>query len=198
MSEELITFDTSDVHLTGTHNQENLCAAILASLSAGALPAAIKQALPTYRGLPHRLALVGTFAGIRFYDDSISTVPDTAIAAIQALAPQPVIAILGGSDKGHQYDELARFVTESSHVKAVLLLGVVAPAIETALQAAGFAKPVIIEQDNFTKGIAQLKPLSTAGDSILLSPGAASFGMFKNYSDRGEQFATLAQQWETL
>jgi UDP-N-acetylmuramoylalanine--D-glutamate ligase len=198
LGDQPIAFDTSSVHLTGTHNQENLCAAILASLSAGATPEAIAAALPSYVGLPHRLELVATTDGITFYDDSISTVPDTAMAAITAFAPKPVIAILGGSDKGHSYVELAEFVTKSDHVKAVLLLGAVAPAIQTALNAAGFAKSVIVEQSDFSHGIKQLKAIATAGDIVLLSPGAASFGMFKNYSDRGEQFKMLAKQWGTL
>ena len=177
---------TNVLRLPGVHNQDNACAAIAAAWSYVQNPEAITAGLAAFDGLPHRLKFVRELAGISYYDDSIATTPGSAIAAMRAFA-QPKILILGGSSKGASFDDVARVASESD-VKSVIAIGTEARAIEAALSA--WLVPVVnlgIDTD-----MVQIVTAATAqaesGDVIILSPSCASFDMFKNYSDRGDQF----------
>jgi UDP-N-acetylmuramoylalanine--D-glutamate ligase len=128
--------------------------------------------------------------GVQYYNDSFGTTPETAMVALQAFV-QPKIIILGGSDKGASYDELARSIV-ANNVRAVLLIGDQADRIQAALEGAGFTA--------FNKGGETMSEIvSTAhgvaqpGDVVLLSTACASFDMFKDYQDRGEQFKTAVK-----
>ncbi len=180
-----------DVKLLGRHNLENVCAALatiwdLINHNAGLF----KQVVSEFSGLEHRLELVRELDGVKYYDDSFGTTPETATVAIQAFE-QPKVIILGGSDKGATYDELAHAVA-SNNVKHAVLIGKTAPAIKAALQTAGF--------DNFSDGgesmteiVASAQDVAEPGDIVLLSTACASFDMFENYQDRGEQFKRAVQ-----
>ncbi|HET9173846.1 MAG TPA: UDP-N-acetylmuramoyl-L-alanine--D-glutamate ligase [Candidatus Saccharimonadales bacterium] len=188
---------TDEIKLLGAHNWQNACAAVTAFWKISQNPAAARAVLTSFSGLEHRLELVREFDGVRYYDDSFGTTPETAIVAIQAFS-QPKIVILGGSDKGADFTELARVVTEHS-VRRVIVIGnatnethpTVGPAIEAALRAQGFAAIISLVQPG---GATMETIVYTAqqhaqpGDVVLLSAGCASFDMFKNYKDRGEQF----------
>jgi UDP-N-acetylmuramoylalanine--D-glutamate ligase len=177
--------------LRGKHNWENVAAAIAAAILAGADLDAVKKAIYEFKGLEHRLELVGTYGGATYYNDSFSTTPETAIAAIRAFS-EPVILIAGGSEKGSDFTDLGRVIVDSS-VKAVILIGDMADRIEASITKAGGRQPKLI------KGLTSMSDVITAarkevadGDVVLLSPACASFGMFKNYKERGKLFKHYA------
>ncbi|MFZ2513150.1 MAG: cyanophycin synthetase, partial [Candidatus Saccharimonadales bacterium] len=151
---------------------------------------AIRGVLTTFSGLEHRLEFVREIDGVKYYDDSFGTTPETAIVAIEAFV-QPKVVILGGSDKGAPYDELARAVA-SNDVRKALLIGDQAGRIQEALERVGF-RDFIPGGESMTAIITNARSSAEPGDVVLLSTGCASFGMFENYKDRGNQFKQVLQ-----
>jgi len=185
----LCSVDT--LHIKGAHNQENAVAAIDAVWQYTQDPAVIQAGLSNFKGLPHRLAYVATVNGVEYYDDSIATTPASAVAALRAFADKPKVIILGGSYKGSDFSTLATELLR--HEVRAILIGDVAQTIATACEAAGFRNYEIIDHataQSFTKRASEL---ARQGSVVLLSPASASFGLFKNYVDRGEQFIAAVQ-----
>jgi UDP-N-acetylmuramoylalanine--D-glutamate ligase len=182
--QELCT--TDEIKLLGAHNWQNVCAAITAVWQAGVHDIeAIRSAVKSFSGLEHRLEFVRELDGIRYYDDSFGTTPETAIVALAAF-DNPKVVVLGGSDKGASYNELAKAVANSNVRKAVLI-GEQAEIIKEALSQAGFTN-IIENCQNMIEIVDAARATAQTGDVVLLSTGCASFGMFDNYKDRGEQF----------
>ncbi len=182
---------TDDVALLGHHNLENACAAIAAvwGIIDGDVEGII-NVLKTFKGLPHRLELVRELNGISYYDDSFGTTPDSTIVAIKAI-PEPKVLLLGGSDKGAAYTELAQAV-KNSNVHTVISIGLTGPAIAKDLKEAGFTN--IVEGGSDILQIVQTaQQYAKPGDAVLLSTACASFDMFKNYVERGEKFTAAVQ-----
>lgn len=175
----------AELKLLGEHNWQNVCAALTAAWQITQDTKAIKQALTSFTGLEHRLELVKEHKGVKYYDDSFGTTPSTATVAIRAFS-QPKVLILGGSDKGAEYIELAKAV-KSSNVKKVVLIGDTGPEIQRALDNEGFTD-YIHGASNMPDIVKEASALAKKGDVVLLSTACASFDMFKNYKDRGEQF----------
>ncbi len=173
--------------LRGKHNLQNITAASLVAVSLGIEKAIIESTIKNFKGLEHRLQFIATKQGVTYFNDSISTVPDTAIAAVNAFT-EPVIIIIGGSDKGVSFDELATFLTQAHNVKAVVLTGAVGPKIQELLTRAGMQKPVTGPFYSMAEIVDSAASLAEAGDVVVLSPATASFDMFKNYADRGHKF----------
>lgn len=176
----------ADIALLGRHNLENVCAAIAATWEIiGANTECIKSAVKTFAGLPHRLELIRELGGVRYYDDSFGTTPETAMVAIDAIT-QPKVLILGGSDKNASFDELARKVV-NSNTHTAIVIGATSAKIKSALGDAGFTN--IVDGDTSIESIVELaRAKAHPGDAVLLSTACASFDMFKNYKDRGERF----------
>ena len=175
------------LQLPGAHNLDNACAAITAVWKWVKNPETIAAGLGSFIGLPHRLRFVRDINGVRYYDDSIATTPGSAIAALRAF-DQPKIIILGGSDKGADYKELAQEVA-AQKVSQVILIGSEAQKIENALKKAKVSAITNMGTNTTMAAVVeQARKLSNAGDVVILSPACASFGMFKNYIDRGNQF----------
>lgn len=178
----------TDARLLGKHNLENICAAIAATWNLiGGDKQAIRHVVSSFPGLKYRLELVRELEGVSYYNDSFSTTPETAIAAIRSFT-RPVILIVGGSDKGIPFDELADAVVNNS-VKHVLAIGERGPVIADLLRDRGYNNITEDELYSMETIVAKAKYLSGPDDIVLLSPGCASFGMFKNYKDRGDQFS---------
>jgi UDP-N-acetylmuramoylalanine--D-glutamate ligase len=178
---------TDEVALLGEHNLENICAAMTATWDLIGHDAAIlKQAIAAFTGLEHRLEYAGEVEGVKYYDDSFSTNPDTAIAAIKSFETDKVV-ILGGSSKKASFDDLAQ-VVEDHHVIHALLIGEEASAIAKSLTKVGFTHFTIVKWINMQQLIDMAYQLTEPGDVVLLSPACASFDLFKNYKVRGEQF----------
>jgi UDP-N-acetylmuramoylalanine--D-glutamate ligase len=177
--------NVNDLQLLGSHNWQNACAAATAVWQVVQAPDAIRKVLTTFSGLPHRLEFVRDFDEVSYYDDSFATTPEAAIVALQAI-DQPKVIILGGADKGVQFDELAKAVREHN-VRHVVAIGATGPVIAAELRAGGFTD---ITEGPATMAdiVAAAKAAAKPGDAVLLSTGCASFGIFKDYKDRGNQF----------
>ena len=177
--------DTNELKLLGRHNWQNACAAVTAVWKITQNLEAIRSVLTTFTGLEHRLELVRELDGVRYYNDSFGTTPETAIVAIQAFN-EPKVVILGGSDKDASYEELAKVVA-GSNIRKVLLIGEQAARIKAALAGAGFTNTI---DGGKTIGeiVAAARAEAQSGNVVLFSTACASFDMFKNYEDRGRQF----------
>lgn len=183
---------TSEVLLPGRHNLENVCAAIAATWDLiGGNTEAIRSAVMNFGGLEFRLQKIREFNGATYINDSFSTTPETAIAAINAF-PQPKVLILGGSDKGIPFDGLANAVV-GGNVKTVLAIGVTAPKIIKLLQDRGFTNFIMDGLDNMEAIVKKARQIAREGDVVLLSTGCASFDMFTDYKDRGKQFTQTVE-----
>jgi len=172
--------------LPGRHNQDNACAAIDAAWTYVDSSEAIEKGLSAFTGLPHRLKFVREVEGVKYYDDSIATTPGSAIAAIDAFEA-PKVLILGGSSKGSQYDDLARAISQQT-MRQVILIGDEAPKIKAALSVHETPFVNLGTQVTMKEIVIEAKRYAMSGDVVLLSPACASFGMFKGYDDRGDQF----------
>jgi UDP-N-acetylmuramoylalanine--D-glutamate ligase len=184
---EIPVVDIEEILLPGKHNLENVCAAIMAAGLVGVSVENIASVLRTFKGLEHRLELVATVNGVRYYDDSFSTTPETAIVAIQAFK-DPEILILGGSSKNSDFKELGEVISKSENVKLIIGIGEEWERIKEQIGDSETPIPVIEGAKDMTTIIAAAYKLAVPGDVVLLTPACASFGMFKNYKDRGEQF----------
>ncbi|MDZ7586334.1 MAG: cyanophycin synthetase, partial [Patescibacteria group bacterium] len=190
-SRHQLKINSSQVQLRGEHNLENIAAAITVSRLIGISPNTIKQAVYSFKGLEHRLELVREINQVKYYNDSFSTTPETAIAAIKSFT-EPLIIILGGSDKGSNYDKLGQIISSSSNLKAVILIGKMGPVIQRSIH--NFSGQIIFGGQTMIQIIKQAKLLSKSGDVVVLSPACASFDMFANYKDRGNQFKAYVKK----
>ncbi|MBA2279153.1 UDP-N-acetylmuramoyl-L-alanine--D-glutamate ligase [Candidatus Saccharibacteria bacterium] len=183
---------TSEVKLLGRHNLENVCAAIAATWNVidGNIKA-IRSVVSSFAGLPYRMELIRELNDVKYYNDSFSTTPETAIAAIQAFE-QPKIVIVGGSDKGIVFDDLAAIIADSN-VKHILAIGQMGPVISDLIRQKGLTPITTNNLDSMAKIVHKAQALSEPGDVVLLSTGCASFDMFKDYKDRGDQFNLAVQ-----
>jgi UDP-N-acetylmuramoylalanine--D-glutamate ligase len=131
--------------------------------------------------------LIATVNGVRYYDDSFSTTPETAIAAIQAFK-EPEILILGGSSKNSDFSELGSVISKAENVKAIIGIGVEWERIKAKFQIPNSKFPIIEGAKKMRTIVQAAAKIAQPGDVVLLTPACASFDMFKNYKDRGEQF----------
>ena len=182
---ELEILHKSEVKLLGEHNLQNICAAATTVFEAvGSLDKA-RVILSNFSGLEHRLELVRELEDVKYYDDSFATTPDSAIVALKAIN-EPKIVILGGSDKGLPFERLADEVTKAN-VRHALVSGVTAEKISNLLKERGFSN-ITVGLEKMPDIVEAARKLAQPGDVVLLSTGCASFGLFKDYKDRGNQF----------
>lgn len=179
--------DASEILLPGIHNLENVCAAAVAATLSGVSKENIISVLKTFKGLEHRLELVDTINGVKYYDDSFSTTPETAIAAIKAFN-NPEILILGGSSKNSNFEELGKIISNANNIKAIIGIGVEWKRIKEQITNLGSVILLIEGAISMEQIVKAASKITLPGDVVLLSPACASFDMFKNYKDRGEQF----------
>lgn len=179
---ELISL--KDILIPGKHNYSNVMAAVGAVYAYGLSPLQIKKALPLLRGVPHRLEFVRELDGVKYYNDTAATIPDATISALNSFE-QPIVLVVGGTDKNLQFSELAKAITEKAK-NVVMLKGT---ATEKIISQMGkdFAQNLEVV-DSMEKAVISARKLAEKGDVVLLSPGAASFGLFLNEFDRGEKF----------
>ncbi len=180
--------ETSELVLPGKHNFENICAAVMAARLADVGTKHMIPVLKSFTGLPHRLELVSEINGARYYDDSFSTAPETAIAAIEAFT-QPKILILGGSSKNSDFKELGRVIRESGTIKAIIGIGDEWWRIKEEIGSNAGSGLVLIEGATSMHQVVQAAAkIAQKGNVVLLSPACASYDMFKNYKERGESY----------
>lgn len=176
-----------EMRLRGEHNKENIAAALAVSKILNISEKVTHEVIRGFRGLEHRLEEVKTVDGVTYYEDSFSTTPETTIAAIKSFS-EPLVLIVGGSEKGSDFTDLGRVISEAKNIKAVVLVGLMAERIKQAILNAGGKTRLFEGAKNMEEIIAQTKAISKSGDIVLLSPAAASFDMFRNYKERGDQF----------
>lgn len=179
--------NNKDILLPGKHNLENVCAASMAAYIKGVSAQNIANVLRNFKGLEHRLELVSTVNGVRYYDDSFSTVPETAVAAIKSFE-DPEILILGGSSKNSDFTELGRTIKEAKNIKAIIGIGVEWEKIKEKIVNLNPDVLILEGAKDMSTVVTAVYKLAQAGDVVLLSPACASFDMFKNYKDRGDKF----------
>ncbi len=177
--------------LLGRVNLDNLAAAVAIAKYFGVEDQSIESCLPEFKALPHRLGLVAQIAGIRWYNDSISTTPQSTIAALGAFE-QPRIVIVGGYDKNLCFDELGEKIAYDA--KAAILIGQTAPKIADAITKCPGCKAEVEFADSLDDAVNSAKRLAVAGDVVLLSPACASYDMFDNFQQRGEAFIGLVRK----
>ena len=176
-------------NLPGTHNYFNIMAAISIARRMGIKHKDIMDALLTFKGLPHRIEFIGEFKGIEFYNDSISTIPESAIAAVKALRGVETI-ILGGYDRGIDYQVLIDYLKENP-IQNIAFTG---PAGHRMLEMCREqnAMPVhYIETDEYEEIVRFAYEKTPEHGVVLLSPAAASYNQFKNFEERGNVFKQL-------
>lgn len=173
--------------LQGDHNRSNILVVWRTMQILGMDKASFAEALASFAGLPHRLELVGEFAGITFYNDSISTIPAACEAAVKALGNVDTL-ILGGFDRGIDYAPLAAFLDTTS-IRNLVFVGKAGSRIHTLLLHP--EKYNVLLEDNYEKIVPWCFEHTSKGSICLLSPAAASYDAFKNFEHRGETFKRL-------
>jgi len=176
---------TEEIKLLGKHNWQNVCAATTAVWQITPDVDAIAAVIKSFSGLEHRIEFVRELNSVKYYDDSFATTPETSVAAIQAFS-QPKILILGGSDKGIPLNPIADEVVKSN-VKHVVAIDEMGDVIAKQLEKRGF-KNITLGLKTMPEIVAAAKTQANPGDVVLLSTGCASFGLFTDYKDRGDQF----------
>ncbi|MGB8646437.1 MAG: UDP-N-acetylmuramoyl-L-alanine--D-glutamate ligase [Anaerolineae bacterium] len=186
--------NVADLGVLGAHNVENALAATAVASVWGASPEAIATALKEFKGAPHRLEIVRELDGVTYINDTTATAPTAAINALRALTGRAgkVWLLAGGSDKGLDYADMARAVIEAC-AGVILLQGSATGKLEQAIDAAGGHTLIAGIYDEFSAAIRYAQLQARPGDIVLLSPGAASFGMFVNEFERGDQFRSIVQ-----
>ena len=188
--QERTLFATDRILIPGQHNVENYLAAIAAVQ--GLVPdEVIRHTAETFPGVEHRIELVRTLDGVRYYNDSIASSPTRTIAGLRSF-PQKVILIAGGYDKHIPFDVLGQEIPE--RVKVLVLTGDTADKIEQAVLAAdGYrpGHPAIVRKDDFEEAVLAARDAAEPGDVVTLSPACASFDHFKNFAARGRRFKEI-------
>ena len=179
--------------LPGRHNVANALAAIAASVSVGADAKSAQQGIESYQPLPHRLQFIAEVSGRRFYNDSLATTPESAEVALSAF-DAPIVLLAGGYDKHVDLSHMAAAIARQA--KAVSLMGQTAISLRETIEGnESCICEVSPPQTSFVAAFDWAVEHSAPGDVILLSPGCASYDWFRNFSDRGAQFADLVRKY---
>lgn len=178
-----------ELKLLGVHNYENVMAAAAMAAVYGVPTEIIRSTIKAFAGVEHRIEFVAEKNGVAYYNDSKGTNPDAAIRGIQAMN-RPTILIGGGYDKDSTYEEWIE--SFDGKVKKLVLLGATREKINETAKKLGFTDTVLA--DTFEEAVEICVSLAEPGDAVLLSPACASWGMFKNYEERGDKFKELVNQ----
>ncbi|HNY26184.1 MAG TPA: Mur ligase family protein, partial [Candidatus Sumerlaeota bacterium] len=196
--EPLAVMSRSEVPLPGSHNVANVLAALIMGYVLGLAPETMAQAVRTFRAVSHRIELIREIGGVRFFNDSKATNLDSVEKALEGFADprtepglQPdcrVILIAGGRDKGAPWTPLCPLVRRS--VKGLICIGEAAPI---ARKAWGDCVATVCDAGDMEEALRIARSLAKPGDVVLLSPGCASFDMYKNFEERGDHFRSIVQ-----
>jgi len=194
---KIIYFDKSNLKskLIGEHNKENIASAVKVAKLAGVKNEIIKKAVASFTGLEHRLEFVKSVNGAKYYNDSFATTPESAITALKSFS-QPIILLAGGAEKKSDFTRLAKEI--KSKVKFIVLLnGKATPRLKKELIKIGYPKNKMKLVYNIKDAVKTAHKNADKGDVVLLSTACASFGMFKNYKERGELFKREVKRFKT-
>jgi len=184
-----------ELRVPGQHNLANALTAIALASLHGVAPDIIADALREFRGVPHRQEFVRELNGVRYINDTTATAPAATIVAIETFAESGIVLIAGGADKSLAFDELARAIAQK--VRAVILLeGSATEKLAQAIHAAGDPSLIVGRFDSLLSAVARAREIAREGETVLLSPGCASFGMFSNAFERREQFQKIVDSMQ--
>jgi UDP-N-acetylmuramoylalanine--D-glutamate ligase len=181
----------AELPLRGEHNAHNVCAALAAIDAAGIDAADLVRHVASFKPLPHRLQHLGTSAGIDYVNDSIATTPYATIEALRSLAGRDVTVLVGGFDRGVDWQPFVDHVA-AQPPHAIVTMGANGARIAASLRAIGAPTFSLDLVSSLAEAMLVARARSRAGASILLSPGAPCFDQFRDYAERGREFARLA------
>ena len=182
-----------DIRIPGGHNLENAMLSSLLALSMGIAPETVAQVLKTFPGVEHRIEFVRELDGVRYVNDSKGTNPASTIRAIEAMKT-PTVMLLGGFDKHSDFHEMFDVFKQSGKIRAMVVIGQTQQKIlDTAIDA-GMAH-LCHKAETFREAVGMARALAQPGDTVLLSPACASWGMFENYEQRGEIFKQIVNAY---
>ncbi len=179
----------SDIKIPGHHNVENYMTAIAAVHDLVGIDV-INKVAKSFGGVPHRIELVRTIDGVRYYNSSIDSSPNRTINTLNVFS-EPVVLIAGGKDKGIPYDEIGKPIAE--HVKTLILIGATSKVIDQAVKKTGKNVPTIYA-NTYDEAVKLAKENAVSGDVVLLSSASTSFDMFNNFEERGNLFKELVNK----
>lgn len=185
---KIIYFTKSELpsRLIGEHNKENVAAAVEVAKIIGIKKHIIEKVVKNFKGLEHRLEFVRNIKGVKYYNDTFATTPESTITAINSFFA-PIILIAGGAEKKSDFRELAKIIKKK--IKYIVLLnGQATPRLKKELLKTGFLGKNMKLAYNMKEAVDIAKANASTGDIVLLSTACASFGMFKNYKERGKLF----------
>lgn len=188
---ETPVLDLRELPMPGQHNAGNVCAALTAIEALGLDALALAPAAKTFQPLPHRLQEIGERGGIRYVNDSISTTPYASIAALECFTQEPVAILVGGYDRGLEWDAFVEYVSIKPP-KAIISMGQNGPRIAERLRELAGPGFTLIETADLAQAVKAAVSELASGGVVLLSPGAPSFGAYADYVARGRHFAELA------
>ena len=187
----MIINSTLKYTLKGEHNLSNILVCLTISFVLGLDMDDCIKAITSFKGLPHRMEMVGTYQDITYYDDSIATSIPSVIYAVKSLEQVDTI-IVGGMDRGLDYQDLVDFLYDSN-VRNILLLPDTNKRIQPLFDELGNDKNVVSVQD-MVEAVEIAKKVTEKGKICLLSPAAASYGFYKNFEERGNHFQSLVKE----
>lgn len=188
VNDDKVTMSVDDFKIKGKHNQYNTMAAGIAGATLGIRKEKIREAIETFESLEHRMEYVATIKGVEYINDSKATNINSTWFALESMT-QPTILILGGVDKGNDYEVLKELVKEK--VKAIVCLGTDNRKIHEAF---GDDVALMVNTTSAEDAVKAAYHFAVKGDTVLLSPACASFDLFKNYEDRGNQFKKAVRE----
>lgn len=189
LGEKIQLCHVEELQLLGTHNYENVMAAAAMAFSYGIPIESIQKTVKKFKGVEHRIEFVAEKNGVAYYNDSKGTNPDAAIRGIRAMK-RPTLLIGGGYDKESSYEEWIQ--SFDGKVKKLVLIGATKEKIAETAEKLGFKD--VVRADTFEEAFSLCVEIAAPGDAVLLSPACASWGMFKNYEERGDKFKELVNQ----
>ncbi len=198
-NEQRETYPASLLKMPGRHSQANALTAIALAKAAGCPQEAIEAGLGKFQGVADRLELVRELEGVRYYNDTTATSPAGTVVALEAFEQEQgqIILIAGGADKKLEFEPLAQAIARSVRLgqlkKIIFLEGTATPRLQAALEQAGTPAWDGPPYSDFWEAVRDARQAARSGDIVLLSPGAASFGLFLHEFDRGEQFRKLVR-----
>jgi UDP-N-acetylmuramoylalanine--D-glutamate ligase len=183
---------SAELPLRGEHNALNLCGALAALEALGVAPPPLPVALEGFHALAHRLETVLERDGVLWVDDSISTTPESTLAALASFPGRPIVLIAGGQDRGQDYTRLGRVLAEIG--ASVIGVPSTGPRLIDAARDAGVPLTRAIEAGDLHEAVTRARALAGAGGVVLLSPAAPSYDRYRDFEERGERFRALANR----
>ena len=183
-----VVMKESDIPMRGRHNVENVLAGAAAAAHCGARPDQLARAVAAFKPLPHRLEPVGTIDGVSYVNDSKATNVGAALVALTAF-DEPVVLLLGGYDKGGDFEALRAPLQRAGSVRGVVTFGEAGPAIAALLKGAAPMAPA----SDLSDAVRQARSMARPGDIVLLAPACASYDAYNNFEERGEDFRSIVR-----